>query len=477
MRKLPRWTAKDVVKATSAALIGREDWEATGLSIDTRTLEPGDIFVALEGEGADGHDYAAQALEKGAAALLLARIPDDLPKDAPVLHAQDGDVLAVLRGVAAAARDRSGATRIAITGSVGKTSTKEMLAMALRANGQTHAATKSFNNHIGVPVTLAGLQGGDDYGVFEIGMNHPGEIGPLAELVRPHIALITKIAAVHIGHMSTIDAIRAEKAEIFKGLTENGIAIIPGDDEHTDALREAALEYGAKEVLTFGEGEDCDCRMSECLCAANGTRFKARVMDEDVTVSLQIPGAHQAHNALAVLLAAKVAGADLQKAAAALKAYHGYAGRGLQEKLDIGDPDNPVTLIDESYNASPEAMRAAFRVLALIDPGRGGRRIAVLGDMRELGKDGPRLHKDLALPIKAANIDLVYTCGPLMKNLHEELPKEQQGAHRETSVELAKIVPDVLVPGDVVMVKGSLGTKMAPIVEALRTLPSKRKKT
>ncbi len=465
------WTSAEAVKATGGH--SAREWSATSLSIDTRTLQKGALFVALTGDHSDGHNYVAQALEKGATAAVVSRVPDGVPEDAPLLVVDD--TLDALRDLGMAARHRTGAKIIAVTGSVGKTGTKEMLACAFGALGETHASKASYNNHWGVPYTLANMHEGNEYGIFEVGMNHPGEIIPLTRQVQPDISIITTIAPVHMEHFESLEEIADAKAEIFEGMDHNGVAILNRDNEFFAHLKAKAETKGVK-VLSFGESGEADARLLDCLEAVNGSRIKAHVIDEDISFSLQVPGRHIVCNALAVILAVKVAGGDLATAAKALERYEGVAGRGKSELLDLGQPDNPVTLIDESYNASPVAMKAAFKVLALIDPGRGGRRIAVLGDMYELGKDAAKHHEELALPLAAADVQLVYTCGPLMKNLYNALPEERRGAHEDDSVELAKIVPDVLTPGDVVMVKGSRGggekPRMQVIVEALRALPN-----
>jgi len=462
------WTAKEAAKATGGETSG--DWTATGISIDTRTLRPGDLFVALQGDNGDGHDYAAQALDKGAAAAIVSHIPDNLDDNAALLVVED--TLKAMQDLGQVARHRSAAKIIGITGSAGKTGTKEMLDTAFGALGQSYASKASHNNHWGVPLSLSGMHEGTDYGIFEIGMSNPGEISALTKQVKPDIAIITTIAPVHMESFETVQDIADAKAEIFDSMDHSGIAILNRDNEWFAHLKAKAETRGVK-CYSFGENENSDARMIDCLEAANGTRIKADIMGEDIFCTLAIPGRHIAQNALSVLLAVKLLGGDLQKAVKALKNMRALPGRGECELLDIGDPGNPVTLIDESYNASPVAMSAAFKVLALIDPGRGGRRIAVLGDMLELGKKSPQYHNELALPLKAANVHLVYTCGTLMKNLHDALPEEQRGAHKKDSAALARIVPDVLTPGDVVMVKGSNGSKMDVVVEALRTLPEK----
>ncbi|MCB9978827.1 MAG: UDP-N-acetylmuramoyl-tripeptide--D-alanyl-D-alanine ligase [Rhodospirillales bacterium] len=462
------WSSTDAEKATG----GRAtcEWAARGVSIDTRTLEPGDLFIALTGNAQDGHAYVRQALDKGAAAAIVSHLPEGVDENAPLLVVPD--TFAALRALGGAARARTGAKIIGVTGSVGKTGTKEMLAAAFGALGRVHASGKSFNNHWGVPFSLAGMEAGADTGIFEMGMNHAGEIADLTAQVRPDLAIITTIAPVHLEHFSSIDEIAQAKAEIFDSMGPEGIAVLNADDGFFHALADRAQARGLKRIYGFGESEGADARMIECLEAANGTRVKARIFEKDLVFTLKTPGRHIAMNALAVLLAVAALGGDVVRAARALEDIEPLPGRGRRETIDLGDPKNPVILIDESYNASPAAMRAAFKVLALVDPGRGGRRIAVLGDMYELGPDAARLHAELALPLKAANVDLVYTCGPLMKNLHDSLPPELRAGHRDDHVEMGRIVPEVLVPGDVVMVKGSRGggekPRMQVVVEALR---------
>ncbi len=465
------WTAAEAAAATGGKAHG--NWSATGLSIDTRTLKKGDLFVALRGDKFDGHDYAVEALAKGAAAVLVSRVPSGVDAMAPLLVVED--TFEALQALGHAARHRTGAKIIAVTGSVGKTGTKEMLAAAFGGYGQAHASKASFNNHWGVPFSLASMHAGSDFGIFEIGMNHAGEITPLSKMVQPHIAIITTVEPVHLENFGSIEQIADAKAEIFAGLDHNGVAILNHDNPQYARLLAAARTCGVK-TLSFGEHADADAKLLECVVASNGSRIRANVSGEEVSFTLLIAGKHIAMNALSVLLAAKASGLSLKKAIRGLESIEPIAGRGKRELLDIGDKKNPVTLIDESYNASPVAMQAAFKVLAMIDPGRGGRRIAFLGDMLELGADGSKLHADLALPLKAANVHLVYTCGKLMKNLHDNLPKELRGEHRDTSKELAQIVPDVLVPGDVVMVKGSHGSRMDVVVEAMRKLPGRKLK-
>lgn len=465
------WSSKEAEKATGGKATA--DWTASGVSIDSRTVEKGDLFVALVGDTNDGHDYLSMAFDNGASAAVVSRVPDGM-EGKPFLVVDD--TFKALEDLGGASRARCSGTIIGVTGSVGKTGTKEFLATAFGALGQTHASVKSYNNLWGVPLSLSNMHAGSDFGIFEMGMNHPNEIVPLTKQVKPDIAIITTVQSVHVENFDNgMEGIADAKAEIFEGLKEGGYAVLNKDNEWFDHLEGKAKALGAT-VKSFGESDGADARMLECLEAANGSRIKADIMGEAVEYTLQIAGRHIAQNSLAVLLAVKLSGQDVQKAAKALAKQQAIAGRGAREYLDIGEQANPVTLIDESYNASPSSMSAAFKVLALIDPGRGGRRIAVLGDMLELGKNAPQMHADLALPLKAANVDLVYTCGKNMKKLHENLPANQRGEYRETSEDLSQIVPDVLIPGDVVLVKGSNGSKMGAVVEALRALPGKLKK-
>lgn len=461
------WTAHEVATATEGQTAGK--WTASGVSIDSRTIEQGDLFIAIVGPHSDGHDYVGAALDKGAAAAIVHKTPDDVAETDPRL-VYCNDTMTALEDLGQASRHRMAGKVIAVTGSVGKTGTKAMLSCAFKAQGQAHASVGSYNNHWGVPLTLSRMHDACDYGVFEIGMNHANEITPLSKQVKPHIAIITTVEAVHIENFDSVEGIANAKAEIFDGVEAGGTVILNHDNEWFALLKAKAQTLGLT-VKTFGKDERADARLLDVLIASNGTRVKADIDGEIMTFMLPMSGEHYAMNVLSVLMAVKVAGASLEKAVERLSDMEEVAGRGKKEYLNIGDKDNLVTLLDESYNASPVSMRAAFKVLAMIDPGRGGRRIAILGDMLELGKTAAQAHKELAMPLQAAGVQLVYTCGTLMKNLYDSIPKEQQGAHRRTSAELAQIVPDVLVPGDVVMVKGSNGSKMGSVIEAMRSMP------
>lgn len=478
--KNPIWTARELERVTSGSTSG--DWSISGITFDSRHIRPGDAFIALKNKdfhniaggsiGTDGHAFIDDALSNGAHAVIASDVPKHLENDPRILKVSS--TYQALMDMGYGSRARSHAKTIGITGSVGKTSTRDILAMILSSFGQTHQTQKSFNNILGVPITLANQPASCDYSVVEMGMNQTGEITPLTKMTKPDIAVITSIAPAHLANFQDgMKGIVKAKAEIFAGLNEHGIIIIPRDSEYYADLLGLARMSCAKQILSFGEHPESDARITSCLEARNGTQISADIKGKKVTYFMPA-GKHMALNALCALLTAEALGLDLTRAAQVLASFTPLSGRGREERINIGDPENPVILLDESYNASPASMDAAFRVVALIDPGRGGRRIAILGDMRELGADGPKLHADLALPIRAANIDLVYTCGPLMKNLHDSLPANQRGRHTETSTEMAQIVPEVLVPGDVIVVKGSHGSRMDVVVEALRALPSQK---
>lgn len=463
------WTIHELCEALDASFEGDTDQapKITGVSINTRTLEQGDIYIALQGRNLDGHDFVNDAFDLGASLAIVSKDGDYKGATLKV-----NDTMQALVDLGQAARTRTAAKSIGITGSVGKTGTKEFLRAAFSSVGRTYASASSHNNHWGVPLSLSNMHPDTDFGVFEMGMNHAGELAPLTKQARPDITIITTIAAVHIEAFEDgLDGIAKEKASIMAGLPkQGGIAILPRDNEYFEALQGYARDYGVEKILSFGEHENADAKLISCLVAANGSRIKAEILGEEVEYTLSIAGKHIAINSLSALLAVAVSGGNIQKAAKALGHVQPVKGRGQREHIETSEKDNPITLIDESWNASPVAMRAAFKVLAMIDPGRGGRRIAVLGDMRELGDRGPQMHRELAVPLQADGIDLVYTAGPLMKNLHDELPQDMRGKHTKDSAEMAEIVPDVLTPGDVVMVKGSLGSKMNVVVEALREI-------
>ncbi len=453
------WTAAELREATG----GRLDAAAavTGISIDSRSTQPGDLFIALR-DARDGHDFVADALARGAAGAMVDRDPPGVAQGAPLLRVHD--TLAALQLLGGAARRRSTARVVGITGSVGKTSTKEMLRLALASAGSTHAATASFNNHWGVPVTLARMPRDARFAVVEIGMNNRGEIAPLAQLARPHVVVITNIAAVHIGHLGSLEAIAEEKADILQGIEPDGIAVLPADSEFFHRLSAAATLRGAR-VVGFGESAAAQSRLLSWRGDAEGSEAEISLHGQRLRVKLATPGRHMAVNATAVLAAAVAMGADAEAAAAALAPFGAVIGRGLRRQIAV--PGGEALLIDDSYNASPISVRAGLQVLA-VQPAR--RRVAVLGDMRELGDAGPALHAALAPEVRAA-ADIAFCCGPLMQHLFDALPAGCRGAHAADSAALAPIIRAALRPGDAVLVKGSLGSRMATIVKALTDMP------
>ncbi|ADZ69771.1 UDP-N-acetylmuramoylalanyl-D-glutamyl-2,6-diaminopimelate--D-alanyl-D-alanine ligase [Polymorphum gilvum] len=461
----PLWTRDAFVDATGGSVLGDVPGAIGGISIDSRTLQPGDAFVAIEGERFDGHDFVAAALEAGAALALVARDRlERLPADGRYVVVDDP--LEALRGLARAARARSHARIVAVTGSVGKTGTKEALRLALERSGRTHASVASFNNHWGVPLTLARMPADTDYGVFEIGMNHAGEITPLVALVRPHVAIITTVQPVHLEFFGSVEKIAQAKAEIFTGLEPGGVAILNRDNAQFDLLTFLARNAGVTEIRTFGEDPQADAFPQRVAMQTGSSSIQARVLGQDITYKIGAPGRHLVKNSLAVLLAVVELGADLALAGIALGDLSAPKGRGAQTRLRL--PAGVATLIDESYNANPASMRAALQVLGDAQVSPPGRRIAVLGDMRELGEAADTLHAGLIEPVTAARVDLVYCAGPHMRRLWELLPVHRRAAYAEEAAGLAAMLKEDLRPGDVVMIKGSLGTRMGPLVEALK---------
>jgi UDP-N-acetylmuramoyl-tripeptide--D-alanyl-D-alanine ligase len=459
----PLWTLREIVAATRGASLGVPDTVVTGLSIDTRSLGKGEGFVAIRGPNRDGHAFVAAALDQGAAcAIVDTSFP---PGDEERLVRVD-DTLESLNGLGRAGRARAKDTVIiAVTGSVGKTGTKEALKLALAPSGSVHASVKSFNNHWGVPLSLANMPRATHFGIFEIGMNHAGEIDSLTRLVRPQIAIVTTVAPVHLGFFRSVEEIADAKAEIFRGLEPAGAAVLNRDNPHYERLKAHALEHGAR-IVSFGEAKDADARLLEVDLQPDGSKVRADILGETVIYRLGAPGRHVVQNSLAVLAAAQVAGGDLHAAAKALEELHAQAGRGARNLIEI--EGGRIAIIDEAYNANPASMRAALATLGLTPRSAFKRRVAVLGDMLELGPDGPKLHRDLAECIDEAGVDIVFACGELMASLFEALPPERRGAYAKTAEELAPKLVDAVGPGDAIMVKGSLGSRMGPIVEALK---------
>jgi UDP-N-acetylmuramoyl-tripeptide--D-alanyl-D-alanine ligase len=455
------WSGLGLIGALRARVSGGLPRDVSGISIDTRTLAPGDLFFAIKGEARDGHDFVAAAFERGAAGAVV----DEAHAGALAGHAPlyvVKDVQESLERLGARARERSAAYVVGVTGSVGKTSTKEMAAAVLSRFGAAHASAASYNNQWGVPLSLARMPAATRFGVFEIGMNHAGEIAALAPLVEPHVALVTRVAPVHLEHFASLDAIADAKAEIFSGVVDGGVAILNRDDETFERMLEAAAASRAAHVFGFGVSEGAQARLLSYDPREN--RVEADIFGRLLRYRIGAPGRHFALNSLAVLTIAHVLDLDLAQASAALAEFAPPKGRGRRELLPAGAA--PLTLIDESYNANPTSMRAALELLGAERP--LGRRIAVLGDMLELGPSAAELHAELAQDLEASGVDLLFTAGPLMARLFYAAPERMRGAHRATARELEEAVLDLLGAGDVVMIKGSNGSRMTRIVEAIR---------
>ncbi len=463
MTQAPLWTTAEIAAATGGQ--PARDFIATGVSIDSRTLERGDLFVALQGPTFDGHDFVAKALQRGAAGALIHRRPQDLPADAPVIEV--ADTMRALEDLGRAARARTAARIAAVTGSVGKTSTKEALRAVLSLFGATYASVGNLNNQWGAPLSLARMPRDSRYGVFELGMNHAGEISPLSQMVRPQVAIVTTVEPVHIEFFDSVEGIADAKAEIFDGLMPNGTAILPFDNPHFARLEGKAKRMGAR-VLTFGAGDGAWARLLDCQVTPTGTEVAAEIGGKRLRYRLAALGSHQALNSLAVLAGAFAFDLDLDQALPGFAAFEALKGRGKRETLNI--PGGQIELIDEGYNASPASVGAALRLLGQLPTTFGGRRIVVLGDMRELGERGAQLHRDLAPNLGAAKVDLAFLVGPLMRGLYELLPPAMQGAHQPNSEAMVATLVAAIRPGDTVLIKGSLGTRMAPLVEAVRAL-------
>ena len=461
------WTAAEAKVATGGS--GSVDWLATGVSIDSRTLSAGDLFIALRGPNFDGHDFVKAALERGAATAMVDREVPGLGEGAPLLRVDD--TLTGLGALGAAARKRSRARIVAITGSVGKTGTKEALRLALASAGVVYASAGGLNNHWGAPLSLARLPPEADYGVFELGMNHAGEIASLTRLVRPHIALITTVEPAHLGFFSSVEAIADAKAEIFLGLEPGGIAVLNRDNAHFARLASAAWRAGAADVIGFGSHPEAGVRLLDCVLDSCGSSVEASVFGKVLKLRVAVSGRHWVMNSLAVLATATAAEADVGRAAEALGQLEALPGRGRSHQLAWRG--GTLTLIDESYNASPASMRAALSVLAATEPGPGGRRAAVLGDMLELGDASEPLHRELAGPLAAANVDRVFLVGEAMAALYQALPDGMRGGLWQSAEGLVPSLCRFLEAGDVVTVKGSRAVGVSKIVEHLQAHPAR----
>ena len=459
------WTSADLVAAMNGRPIGNLPQGVTGISIDSRGITPGEAFFAIKGDRVDGHDFASLAVANGAALLVVseAKLPALGRLVSPMIVVPD--VLQALVDLGCAARDRTAARIIAVTGSVGKTTTKEMLRQALAPSGSVHASVASFNNHWGVPLTLARMPETTDFGIFEIGMNHAGEIRPLVSMVRPHIAMVTTIAPAHLGNFRDLEEIAAAKAEIFEGVVPGGHALINRDNEQYAFLEKAARAAGVSHIHSFGADPKAEFRLLDFASGPEGSLLRAAIGGQTLEVPMGAPGRHIAENAVAVLGAVHLAHGDIEKAMAGLATMQAEKGRGRRYRL--AKDGGWFTLIDESYNANPTSMRAAIALLRDGEPHGQGRRIAVLGDMLEMGEHSPAVHAGLAEPLTEAGIATVWLGGPDMAALRAALPNVVETVYRETADALAAHALESVRPGDVLVVKSSKGTGFSRIVAAL----------
>lgn len=466
------WTSKEAAAATGGTVT--RDFTVDGVSIDTRTLAQGDLFVALKA-ARDGHDFVAQALEKGAGAALVTHRPEGVSEDAPLLIVPN--VLEALEQLGCAARARTQARVVAITGSVGKTSTKEMLRTVLSKQGRTHAAEASYNNHWGVPLTLARMPKNTEYAVIEVGMNHPGEIAPLVKMARPHVVMVTTVAAAHLEAFENIEGIAREKASICEGLEPNGTAVLNGDLPTTPILVAAARAKGAK-VVTFGQTARCHHRLSELRISEGHTIAKGRAWRTSILLKVGTEGRHFAQNAMGVVAVVAALRADRVKALLDLGEWAPPAGRGTAEivVLDAAKSGEYLDLIDDAFNANPTSLAASLEVLAARVPRNGvgrwsaGRRVAILGDMLELGPDEAALHRQIAQDPALKDITQVHCVGTRMHHLWEALSEDKQGRWAQSAEDLIPHLTKIVDSGDVVLVKGSKGSKVSLVVDAIRKM-------
>jgi UDP-N-acetylmuramoyl-tripeptide--D-alanyl-D-alanine ligase len=456
-RTAPLWTADEIAAATGGQAIG--DFEATGVSIDSRSLEAGDLFVALTG-ARDGHEFIVQITDKGAAGALVSK-----PVATPAVLVED--TFLALERLGVAARERAPqARRGAVTGSVGKTSVTRAVEAGLRRAGKAHASVKSYNNHIGVPLTLARMPRDTQRAVFEVGMNHADEITPLSEFIRPHAVAITTVGPVHLENFADgEEGVARAKAEIFAGLEPAGVAVLNADNPWFPLLKAEAEKAGAR-VWSFGTGEGLTAQLTGFAAGPEGATVNAVLRGETVAFPILQTGVHWGLNSLCVLLMLEALDVDRETALAALAVFEPIEGRGAERVIRV--PGGTFTLVDESYNANPVSMQAALATLGAREV--AGRRIVVLTDMLELGPKSARFHSDLATPIAAADIDLVFCAGPLMKSLWDALSPTRQGGYAESAAELAPLVVSAMRAGDVVMVKGSNGSKAGAVAAALGAL-------
>jgi UDP-N-acetylmuramoyl-tripeptide--D-alanyl-D-alanine ligase len=459
---LALWSLKDIAAAVGAKAAGEGD--VNGVSIDTRTLQPGDLFVALK-DARDGHDFVEDAVTRGAAAALVSRNVSGVAADKLI---KVENTQAALEALGRARRGAVSARIAAVTGSVGKTSTKEALRHLLGMQGKTHASAASYNNLWGVPLSLARMPRETQYGVFEIGMNHAGEITPLTAQVRPHVAIVTMVAPVHLEHFASVGEIADAKGEIFSGLEPGGVAVINNDLEWSGRLKAHASEARPSRIITYGTTSGSDVLLKSVDLGEQSSVAYVELFGKPLRYQIGAPGEHWAINSLGVLAVISALGADAKRAANDMATLSALAGRGARETIE--GPNGSFELIDESYNANPLSMAAAIATLGRTSTGPGGRRIAVLGDMLELGPTAGELHAGLAKALRDHRIDAVFASGPLMHHLWDAIAEDQRGGYAPSSTEIADDVARAVKAGDVVMIKGSYGSKMRVVVEALRAL-------
>ena len=452
------WTAQEAAQATGGT--NTSDWVATGVSIDSRTVQKGDLFIAIQGPTHDGHDHIASAIANGAAAAMASR--EIVAGDTPALMV--GDTLTGMQALGRHARRRGSARIAAVTGSTGKTGTKDSLKLVLGRQAETHATQGNLNNHWGLPLSLARLPRSARFGVLEMGMNSPGEIAPLSALAEPDVAIVTNVSAVHIEFFDSEEQIADAKGEIFAGMGNNGTAVLNRENRHFERLRHHAEQAGVGRIRSFGTHAEADIRLTDSTPGSPGWQVEAEIDGAPVSYTLGAPGAHWVANSLGVLAVVDALGADVTEAARALADIAPAIGRGAQSTIALDGGD--LLLIDESYNASPASIRAALEVLGTSP----GRRIAVLGDMLELGNRSGALHAGLAEDVTRNGVDLVFLAGAEMAALAAALDPAQVAATAPTSEALLPAVANAVRAGDTVMVKGSRGSRMAPIVAALKAL-------
>ncbi len=460
------WNVEEIIEATGGVLYGNGKWSGCGVSIDSRTIKPGEIFIALTGERFDGHDYLQEVYAKGAAAAVVSQKREGVPDKLPLLEVKD--TFSALNDMAVSARNRTQAKIIAITGSVGKTGTKEALAEALRVSGKTHASRGNYNNHLGLPLSMANMPPDADYAIFELGMNHAGEISYLTRLLVPEIAIITAIEPVHLEFFPSVEAIADAKAEIFESMNEDGIVILNRDNQFFDRLKQRAEQYGIRNIAGFGVHEEAQGRMENYRMMEMGSEIEAVIDGTPMVYRIGALGRHWGVISTAVLLTADILKCDLARTAESLANFREPEGRGRLHR--IAWKDGYITLIDDSYNASSASMMTAFAKLDDLHRGMGGkgRKIVVLGDMLELGLSARDMHLGLLPGIEQSGIDMVYASGTLMKELYDMLPPQKQGKYMADAGGLIPSLMKTVEAGDVVLVKGSHGSRMHTVAEALK---------